>query len=108
MITFKSVEISNFLSYGQKPTVIDLDETGSVLIVGNNEDVGEQGSSKNGAGKSSSMQAILFALYGKGHRINLKQMSSSTSQTERNYRLLYVSRKPEKSMLLPESVSHHH
>ncbi|MDA3807323.1 MAG: AAA family ATPase [Thiomicrorhabdus sp.] len=66
MITFKSVEISNFLSYGQKPTVIDLDETGSVLIVGNNEDVGEQGSSKNGAGKSSSMQAILFALYGKG------------------------------------------
>ncbi|MCI4411922.1 MAG: AAA family ATPase [Thiotrichales bacterium] len=66
MINFKSVTVQNFLSYGAQPTTFDLSTEGSTLILGNNEDVGETGNSKNGVGKTASMQAVLFALFGRG------------------------------------------
>lgn len=72
MINFKSVEIINFLSFGQQPSKFDLSTDGSTLILGNNEDIGDKGGSRNGSGKSSSIQAILFALFGKGIDKGLK------------------------------------
>ena len=36
-MNFKSVEIENFKSYGQKPIKIPLDFVGTKLIVGKNE-----------------------------------------------------------------------
>lgn len=66
MINFKYITLQNFMSFGAQPTTFDLSKEGSTLILGNNEDVGESGNSRNGVGKSSSFQAIIFALYGKG------------------------------------------
>lgn len=72
MINFKSVEVINFLSFGQQPAKFDLSGQGTTLIIGNNEDVGDKGGSKNGVGKTTYFQAILFALFGKGIDKGLK------------------------------------
>lgn len=72
MIEFKYVEMTNFLSYGNQPTRFNLDTSESVLIIGRNEDVGDGGEARNGTGKTGSIQAILFALYGKGIEPKLK------------------------------------
>lgn len=50
----KSVSIKNFFSYGPQETVIDLSGSGITNISG-----------KNGVGKSTIIEAMLFALYGK-------------------------------------------
>ena len=65
MIKLKKVTARNFKSFGNSPTSFDLSKQGSTLILGDNQDIGEQGSSKNGVGKSSVMVAVVFALYGK-------------------------------------------
>lgn len=51
MINFKEIVFKNFQSYGSHPTTIRLDENKSTLILGKNEDVGNQGESGNGVGK---------------------------------------------------------
>lgn len=53
-MNFKSVEIENFKSYGQKPIKIPLDFVGTKLIVG-----------KNGTGKTSFFDALVWGVYGK-------------------------------------------
>lgn len=50
----KSVSIKNFFSYGPKETVVDLSGNGTTSISG-----------CNGVGKSTIIEAMLFALYGK-------------------------------------------
>jgi DNA repair exonuclease SbcCD ATPase subunit len=67
LIHFKSVSWQNFLSTGNHPTVIQLDRHRSTLIVGN-----------NGAGKSTILDALCFALYNKPFRkINKPQLINS-------------------------------
>lgn len=57
MIVFKNLKFKNFLSTGDNWTEIDLDSSPTTLIVGN-----------NGAGKSTMLDALSFALFGKAHR----------------------------------------
>ena len=52
MITFKSISIKNFLSYGNIPTVIQLDRPGTTLILGENLDDTASGTGANGVGKA--------------------------------------------------------
>ena len=62
MIVFKSLKWKNFLSTGDKWAEVDLNKSKSTLIVGH-----------NGAGKSTILDALSFALFGKPHRnINTK------------------------------------
>lgn len=61
MIYFKSVKWKNFLSTGNVFTEIDLDKSPNTLVIGN-----------NGAGKSTMLDAITFALFGKPFR-NIKK-----------------------------------
>lgn len=63
MITFKSITMKNFLSTGNVPQTINFIDGELALVLGNNLDLGGNGS-KNGVGKSASLQALSFALYG--------------------------------------------
>jgi DNA repair exonuclease SbcCD ATPase subunit len=59
-VTFKSLSIRNFLSVGDSPVVIDFKD-GINLITGRNLDKPD---AKNGAGKSTIIDALYFALFG--------------------------------------------
>lgn len=53
------------MSYGAVSTVVDLSKSGTTLIVGENLDNTENGSGANGVGKTTVMQAIVYACYGR-------------------------------------------
>lgn len=67
MIIFKVLRFQNFLSYGNNMTEIKLNSNKNTLVIG-----------KNGYGKSSWIDALVFALYGKPYRnINKPQLVNS-------------------------------
>lgn len=67
MIVFKKLTYKNFLSTGDKETTIYLNKDKSTLVVGH-----------NGSGKSTMLDALSFALFGKPHRaINKGQLINS-------------------------------
>ena len=67
MITFKSLRWKNFLSTGNAWSEVDLTKDKTTLVVGH-----------NGAGKSTMLDALSFALFGKAHRnISKNQLVNS-------------------------------
>lgn len=68
-ITFESLWFMNFMSFGNSKTTVDLTETGTTLIIGENMDEG--GSS--GAGKTTLMNALSYVLYDKVPRDDVKK-----------------------------------
>lgn len=71
-IQFTKIRYKNILSVGNYFTEIQLDKSPTTLITG-----------KNGAGKSTIIEAIVFALYGKSFRkINKPQLVNSTNQKD--------------------------
>ena len=72
MIQFKIVRWKNFLSTGNAFTEIDLQQSKTTLVVGH-----------NGAGKSTMLDALSFALFGKPHRnINKPQLINSINNKD--------------------------
>ena len=70
MITFKTISWKNFLSTGNQPTTVSLDDSSTSLIIGT-----------NGAGKSTILDALTFSLYGKSFRkINKGQLINTTNE----------------------------
>lgn len=64
MINIKNVTMRNFLSVGAVTSALNLDQHGLTLVLGANTDT-NGGLTRNGAGKTTVLQAISFALYGK-------------------------------------------
>jgi len=70
MIIFKTLSWKNFLSTGSSPNTLLLDKSQSTLVVG-----------RNGEGKSTMLDALTFALFGKPFRnINKPQLINSINQ----------------------------
>ena len=72
MITFEKIRFKNFLSYGNQFTEIDFQKSKTTLIIG-----------KNGYGKSTFLDALTFALFGKSFRgINKPQLINSINEKD--------------------------
>tara|TARA_E500000318_G_scaffold20074_2_gene20738 strand:+ start:5572 stop:7281 length:1710 start_codon:yes stop_codon:yes gene_type:complete len=72
MIVFQKIRYKNFLSTGNNFTELDILRHKSTLIVG-----------QNGSGKSTMLDAISFALFGKPHRnINKPQLINSINNKQ--------------------------
>lgn len=72
MILFESLRWKNFLSTGNSFTEVDLREHSTNLIVG-----------ANGAGKSTMLDALSYALFGKAHRnISKAQLTNSINNKD--------------------------
>ena len=70
MIIFKTLEWKNFLSTGSSPNKLILNKSQSTLVIG-----------RNGEGKSTMLDALTFALFGKPFRnINKPQLINSINQ----------------------------
>ncbi len=68
---FKKITIQNFFSFGPKPQTLDLSQAGLYLITGENKI--NEGS--NGAGKSTVVEAICYALFGQvTKKVNIPQI----------------------------------
>jgi DNA repair exonuclease SbcCD ATPase subunit len=65
MIEFVSVSLRNFLSYGNNNTIFLLQRPGTTLIMGEDMDNTVNGKGGNGCGKTTLINAIVFALYDK-------------------------------------------
>lgn len=64
-ITFNYVQFKNFLSYGNIPTRLNFNNSGSTLIVGKNLDDTTNGITSNGSGKTTCLNALVYGLYDK-------------------------------------------
>ena len=74
MIIFEKIRWKNFLSTGNHPTEIILNEADTTLVIGT-----------NGAGKSTVLDALTFTLFGKPFRkINKGQLVNTTNEKDCN------------------------
>lgn len=72
MIIFEKVKFKNFLSFGNKPIEINLNQDDTSCIIG-----------KNASGKSVFMDAITYALFNKSYRpINKPQLINAVNDKE--------------------------
>lgn len=75
-IIFTKLIMRNFLSFGNNYTEIDLSQSGSTLINGWNKDT----DSNNGAGKTTVINAICYAIYNKpADNISLQRLINTTN-----------------------------
>ena len=82
-INFTELKLRNFLSFGNVEQVVKLDKNLHTLITGINKDKStDDEGNVNGIGKSSFMQAIHYALYGKsiGNRITLPNLVNNINK----------------------------
>ena len=63
MIHIKNLTVKNFMSVGATTQAIDFDRTDLTLVLGENLDLGGDGS-RNGTGKTTIINALSYALYG--------------------------------------------
>jgi DNA repair exonuclease SbcCD ATPase subunit len=78
-LKFKELQLRNFLSFGNNATVIDLSNFGSTLVMGENVDA----NSNNGAGKTTIINALCYALYNKPFdNISLQRLINSANNTK--------------------------
>ena len=82
MLKFKTITMKNFLSFGNVPQLVNLEEASLSIIVGINNDASTDDETRNGVGKSSLIQAMHFAIFGKSidNKIKLANLVNKTNK----------------------------
>lgn len=90
MIKFKKIIMKNFLSVGNAPQEIQLDDYSLTLILGNNLDMGGNGS-RNGVGKSTILHGLAYAIYGQpvSNNIKLNNLINKTNKKNMSVELYF-------------------
>ena len=66
MIKLKDLTVKNFMSVGNQTQAVDFDKEQLTLVLGENLDQGgDDSGSRNGTGKTTIINALSYALYGK-------------------------------------------
>ena len=92
MLKFTYIEMRNILSFGNCPQIVQLDRDPLTVITGVNNDASSDSSeSRNGVGKSSIIQAMHFALYGKSvdNRIKLNNLVNKINKKNCEVKLTF-------------------
>jgi DNA repair exonuclease SbcCD ATPase subunit len=88
-MNLKELQIRNFLSYGNKITKIPLDFVTPTLVIGENHDTVVNGEfCTNGSGKTTILNALSYALYGKAISTDIKVNELINNINKKN---LYIS-----------------
>lgn len=82
MIRIKNLTIRNFLSVGNVTQALRFDQHGLTLVLGNNLDLGGDGS-RNGTGKTTIVNALSYALYG-GALTNIRKDNLINKSNNKN------------------------
>ncbi len=86
--TLLNLKIRNFLSFGNNITDIDLSQAGAYRIHGENRDT----ESANGVGKTTIINAIAFAIYGKSiNGISKERLINTTNKSRTTEMLVQLS-----------------
>lgn len=62
MLILEDITLQNFMSVGNVPSKVDLNTGHLTLVLGENQDMGDDEGARNGVGKSTIANAILYAL----------------------------------------------
>lgn len=86
MLLFERLIVKNFFSFGNVPQEFDFRETDIALVLGKNNDAQQmgEGESRNGVGKSSLLQALCYALYGKSIDNSIKVVNLVNKTNAKN------------------------
>lgn len=81
-LEFKEITIRNFLSFGNVPQTLPLNDKLYQVIVGLNKDKSNSDIDRNGVGKSTIFEAIHYALFGKsiGNKVTLGNLINNINK----------------------------
>lgn len=81
-LEFQEITIRNFLSFGNIPQTLSLNDKSYQVIIGLNKDKSDSTSDRNGCGKSTIFEAIHYALFGHsiGNKVNLGNLINNINK----------------------------
>lgn len=81
-LEFQEITIRNFLSFGNVPQTLSLNKKAYQVIIGFNKDKSDSSSDKNGVGKTTIIEAIHYALFGKsiGNKVTLGNLINNINK----------------------------
>ena len=81
-LEFQEITIRNFLSFGNAPQTLNLNDKKYQVVIGYNRDKSDSSSDRNGVGKSTIFEAIHYALFGRsiGNKVTLGNLINNINK----------------------------